>query len=270
MISQKHLHTKNFNKENSYFVNKDDDKKHLIDINEQLIDTENLYNEQLARLIKCLDEFKLTPKEFALLTRDMPIGWTKMSHATIYNIRNGLIKFNAMQLQEFCRVMRIPVNNILYEPEKTIKTEVVFDYNFLKGSCDPIPFNKPRQAIYWSNMKKADQGVKAIVFRTQNHERNDTNVALFNDQKNNLFREKDGRDYLTLKHTLLRCARDDKYYLGKPLKWTDKNYTDKNKLEYQVTWQWFKGLHNPKKRRCFNGFALIIQLFLTTSTILEY
>ena len=246
MVSRLHLSDKNFNKKNSYYVNKEDDTKHLIDINDQIINTEEQYAEQLARLITCLNSFKKTPKEFSEYTREMPLGWTKMSHATIYNIMNGKLHFNAMQLQEFCRVMRIPVNNILNKEDENVKTEIVFTYNFEKGTCDPIPFNKPRQAVYWSNMKKADMGVKAIVFRTEDQPRNDTNVSLFNEQKNNIFKKEHGRKWLTCKHTLIRCATDEKYYLGKPLKWTDKDYEDEYKNEFRCDWQWFKGMKKEK------------------------
>ena len=57
MVSRLHLSDKNFNKKNSYYVNKEDDTKHLIDIDEQ-INTEEQYAEQLARLITCLNSFR--------------------------------------------------------------------------------------------------------------------------------------------------------------------------------------------------------------------
>jgi hypothetical protein len=260
MITQKHLVDKKFNKENYYFVNKDDDTKHLIDIDKS-ISTEDKYSEQLGRLITAFNSFGKTPKEFALLTRDMPIGWTKMSHATIYNIMNGKIHFNAMQLQEFCRVIRISAMDILEEPATNVKTEIVFSFNFEKGFCDPIPFNKPRQAIYFSNMKKADPGMKAVVFRTEHQARNDTNVCLFNDQKNNIFRKQHGRDWLFHKYTLLKCANDDKYYLGKPIQWTDTDYKDPNKTEFKVKWQWFKGMKHQKDGMCVENYELMDCLF---------
>ena len=42
MVSRLHLSDKNFNKKNSYYVNKEDDTKHIIDINYQIINTEEL------------------------------------------------------------------------------------------------------------------------------------------------------------------------------------------------------------------------------------
>ena len=260
MITQKHLMDKNFNKENSYFVNKDDDTKHLIDIDNS-ISTEEKYSEQLSRLISAFNNFGKTPKEFAVLTRDMPIGWTKMSHATIYNIMNGKIHFNAMQLQEFGRIMRISAMDILEKPETNVKTEIVFSFNFEKGFCDPIPFNKPRQAIYFSNMKKSDPGMRAIVFRTENLLRNDTNVCLFNDQKSNIFKKQHGRDWLNYKYTLLKCANDDKYYLGKPLEWTDTDYQDPKKTKFTVKWQWFKGMKQEKNGMWVENYELMNCLF---------
>tara|TARA_R100000655_G_C2981306_1_gene191864 strand:- start:233 stop:1084 length:852 start_codon:yes stop_codon:yes gene_type:complete len=260
MVSKKHLLDKNFNKQNSYFVNKDDDTKHLIDVDKS-ISTEDKYSEQLGRLISVFNDFGKTPKEFAELTRDMPIGWTKMSHATIYNIMNGKIRFNAMQLQEFGRIMRISVMDILEEPETVIKTEIVFSFNFEKGFCDPIPFNKPRQAVYFSNMKKTDPGMRAIVFRTENLLRNDTNVCLFNDQKSNIFKKQHGRDWLIYKYTLLKCANDDKYYLGKPLEWTDTDYQDPKKTKFTVKWQWFKGMKKEKNGMWVENYELMDCLF---------
>ena len=260
MVSKKHLLDKNFNKQNSYFVNKDDDTKHLINVDKS-ISTEDKYSEQLGRLISTFNDFGKTPKEFAELTRDMPIGWTKMSHATIYNIMNGKIRFNAMQLQEFGRIMRISVMDILEEPETVIKTEIVFSFNFEKGFCDPIPFNKPRQAVYFSNMKKTDPGMRAIVFRTENLLRNDTNVCLFNDQKSNIFKKQHGRDWLNYKYTLLKCAKDDKYYLGKPLEWTDTDYQDPKKTKFTVKWQWFRGMKKEKNGMWVENYELMNCLF---------
>ena len=69
MVSRLHLSDKNFNKKNIYYVNKEDDTKHLIDIDDQILNTEEQYAEQLARLISCLDSFKKTPKEFAETVR---------------------------------------------------------------------------------------------------------------------------------------------------------------------------------------------------------
>jgi len=260
MITQKHLLDKNFNKENSYFVNKDDDTKHLIDIDNS-ISTEEKYSEQLGRLISAFNSFGKTPKEFAALTRDMPIGWTKMSHATIYNIMNGKIHFNAMQLQEFSRIIRISAMDILEEPNTNVKTEIVFSFNFEKGFCDPIPFNKPKQAIYFSNMKKPDPGMKAVVFRTEDQPRNDTNVCLFNDQKNKIYKKQHGRDWLICKYTLIKCATDDKYYLGKPIEWTDTDYKDPKKTEFKVKWQWFKGMKRDKSGMWVEHYELKDCLF---------
>ena len=227
-------------------MNKDDDTKHLIDIDKS-ISTEEKYAEQLGRLISSFSEFQKTPKEFSLLTRDMPIGWTKMSHATIYNIMNGKIHFNAMQLQEFARVMRISVMDILEEPKNNVKSEIVFDFNFKSGSCDPIPFNKPRQAIYFKNLKYQDEGMRCIIFRTENQLRNDSNVCMFNKNKDSLFRKDFGRDFMLNRDVLLKCALDDKYYLGKILKWTDTNYEDESKKSFTANFQWFKGTQVTKE-----------------------
>jgi len=243
MISQTHLLKKTFNKENEYFVNKGDDKKHTINVEQKIINTEQIYQEQLTRLIRAFDAFNKTPKEFSLLTRKMPIGWTTMSHGTIYNIYNGSLKFNAVQLQEFCRIINIPVMDILEEPNKVNRTEVVFQFNFDRGTCDHIPFNKPRQAIYFDNIKNQDAGMKAIIFRTDGTPRNDTNVCLFNENKKDIFRKAHGREWMVYKDTLLKCAVDGNYYLGKPLEWldSDKDYSNPDKQDFRCKWQWYKG-----------------------------
>ena len=151
--------------------------------------------------------------------------------------------------------------DILEEPHTNVKTEIVFSFNFEKGFCEPIPFNKPRQGIFFPNMKKADPGMKAVVFRTKDQARNDTNICLFNDQKNNIFRKQHGRDWLIFKYTLMKCAKDDKYYLGKPLEWTDTDYKDLSKTAYKVKWQWFKGMKRDKSGMWLENYELMDCLF---------
>ena len=232
-----------FNEEITYPVNNSEDKKHLEDLNDKILNTELEYQLQLDRLKANFKEFGLSVKKFAELTRPMPMGWTKMSFQTIYNILDpeDNTKFNSLQLHEFCRIMHIPVMEILEEPNDNSTTEVVLEFNFNSGSCDAIPFNKPRQAIYYLKNKWAeDQSVKAILFR-ENNFRKDLNVSLFDLKAKNLFRKEDGRNFMLHKHSLLKCAVDGKYYIGKTLKWYEQDYTDKDKTFYECDWQWYVG-----------------------------
>jgi len=247
MIKQKKLLNLKFNKGVSSVID-EDNKKHLEDINDKIINTEEEYSEQLQRLIDYKEKFGKTTKEFASLTKPMPVGWTTMSHATIYNILNGSTKFNAMQLQEFCRVMNIPVMNILEREGNTVRTEIVFEFNYEKGFCETIHFDKPKQAIYFKNVKYQSAGTRAILYRgTPENTWRKSSVSLFDINSKNLFRKKEGRDYLLFKHSLIKCGTDGKYYLGKMIEWFDDvNYEDKSLNEYRCKWQWFKGMKKEK------------------------
>ena len=244
MVTHTHIEDLNFNKEIRYPVNKREDNKQLKDIDDTMLNTEHEYKTQLNRLKNNFKEFGLSVKKFAELTRPMPIGWTKMSFQTIYNILDpeDNTKFNSLQLHEFCRIMHIPVMSILEEPNDNKTTEVVLEFNFNTGSCEAIPFNKPRQALYYLKTTWAggDSSVKAILFRETDY-RKDHNVSLFDLKSKNLFRKEHGRDFMLHKHSLLKCAIDGKYYIGKTLKWYEQDYTDKNKTFYECDWQWYTG-----------------------------
>ena len=182
--------------------------------------------DNLNLLIKQQDQ---TARSLALLTHDVPTGYGKMSHQTIYDILKGKTEIKYWQLQEFARILGVRINKII--SDDIVKCEIIQYFDRDKFHYVPRAFDQPLEVIYFLNNAYLKPTYKAFYHNAKGYYKS-ANFSLIDTDHANWCHDKDKRErFLMDTQCMLQCDKNGLFYLGQILKFNKDGTCD---------FQWWK------------------------------